>query len=74
MNYSSRWQKADGNKFGNEIYSVEFSCDKNNPPLFGAKYIFKLEGVVNCPEFLVHLPMFKKLAWKFGLELIMFER
>ncbi|OXU26332.1 hypothetical protein TSAR_003122 [Trichomalopsis sarcophagae] len=70
----SRWQKADGNKFGNEIYSVEFSCDKTNPPLFGAKYVFHLEGVVNCPEFLVHLPTFIKLAWKFGLELIMFER
>lgn len=72
---ASRWQKCDGNKFGNDIYSVEFLCkDKTNPPLFGAKYNFHLEGVVNCPEFLVHLPTLCKLASKFGLELVMFER
>lgn len=44
------------------------------PPFFGAKYNFHLEGVVNCPEFLVHLPTLCKLASKFGLELVMFER
>ncbi|KOC62706.1 mRNA cap guanine-N7 methyltransferase, partial [Habropoda laboriosa] len=63
-----------GNSFGNDIYNVEFFCDKTNPPLFGAKYHFQLEGVVNCPEFLVYFPVFKKLASKFGLELVMFER
>ncbi|KZC06890.1 mRNA cap guanine-N7 methyltransferase, partial [Dufourea novaeangliae] len=70
----SRWQKCDGNKFGNEIYNVEFLCDKEKPPLFGAKYNFHLEGVVDCPEFLVHMPTFRKLASKFGLELVKFER
>lgn len=71
----SRWQKCDGNKFGNDVYSVEFLCkDKMKPPFFGAKYNFHLEGVVNCPEFLVHLPTLCKLASKFGLELVMFER
>ncbi|XP_014599847.1 PREDICTED: mRNA cap guanine-N7 methyltransferase isoform X2 [Polistes canadensis] len=34
----------------------------------------KCDGVVNCPEFLVHLPTLCKLASKFGLELVMFER
>lgn len=72
--FSSRWQKSDGNQFGNEIYSIEFQCDKNKPPLFNAKYNFHLEQVVNCPEFLVHPPTFLKLASKFGLELIMLER
>ncbi|XP_046414451.1 mRNA cap guanine-N7 methyltransferase [Neodiprion fabricii] len=71
----SRWQKSDTNKFGNDIYSVEFLCeDKVKPPLFGAKYNFHLEEVVNCPEFLVHLPTLAKLALKYGLELVMFER
>lgn len=72
--HRSRWQKIEGNKFGNEIYSVDFQCDKNKPPIFGAKYDFHLEGVVDCPEFLVNLKVFTKLAWKFGLELVMFER
>ncbi|KAL0113240.1 hypothetical protein PUN28_012412 [Cardiocondyla obscurior] len=71
----SRWQKTDGNKFGNDVYSVEFLCeDKIKPPLFGAKYNFYLDGVVNCPEFLVHLPTLRKLALKYGLEFVSFER
>ncbi|XP_076474210.1 RNA guanine-7 methyltransferase [Bombus vancouverensis nearcticus] len=70
----SRWQKCDGDSFGNDIYSVEFFCDKTKPPLFGAKYHFQLEGVVNCPEFLVYLPVFRKLASKFDLNLVLFER
>lgn len=71
----SRWQKCEGNKFGNDIYSIEFLCkDKTKPPLFGAKYNFYLDGVVNCPEFLVHMPTFCKLASKFGFELVTFER
>ncbi|KAL7298703.1 hypothetical protein TKK_0008461 [Trichogramma kaykai] len=70
----SRYHKADGKKIGNEIYSIEFQFDKNDVPLFGAKYHFHLEGVVDCPEFLVYPPMFEKLAWKYGLELVMFEK
>ncbi|OAD54011.1 mRNA cap guanine-N7 methyltransferase, partial [Eufriesea mexicana] len=72
--YDLVWQKCDGDSFGNEIYNVNFCCDKAKPPLFGAKYHFQLEGVVNCPEFLVYLPVFCKLALKFGLKLILFER
>ncbi|XP_031838554.1 RNA guanine-7 methyltransferase [Nomia melanderi] len=70
----SRWQKSDGNKIENEVYSIEFLCDKKMPPLFGAKYNFHLEGVVNCPEFLVHIPTLCKLASKYCLELVKFER
>lgn len=75
LQYSSRWQNCEGNKFGNDVYNVEFLCeDKTNPLLFGAKYNFYLDGVVNCPEFLVHLPTLCKLALKYGLELVSFER
>ncbi|XP_071648961.1 mRNA cap guanine-N(7) methyltransferase [Temnothorax longispinosus] len=71
----SRWQNCDGNKFGNDVYNIEFlSEDKIKPSLFGAKYNFYLDGVVNCPEFLVHLPTLCKLALKYGLELVSFER
>lgn len=31
-------------------------------PIFGAKYNFHLEGVVDCPEFLVNFPVFEKLV------------
>lgn len=69
-----RQRQADSNTFGNDIYQITFLCDADSPPLFGAKYNFKLEGVVDCPEFLVHFPLLIKLARKFGLQLILAER
>ena len=36
------------------------SEDKQNLPLFGARYNFHLEGVVDCPEFLVFFPVLEK--------------
>jgi hypothetical protein len=54
-------QQTEGDSFGNEIYKVELQCDTKPPvPLFGAKYSFHLEGVVDCPEFLVHFPTLVK--------------
>jgi len=47
--------------FGNEVYRIEFETpNKTQLPLFGAKYNFHLEGVVDCPEFLVHFPLVEK--------------
>lgn len=69
-----RQRAAESNEFGNEIYRINFLCDTDTPPLFGAKYNFELDGVVNCPEFLVYFPLFVKLAAKFGLRLVMKER
>jgi hypothetical protein len=58
--HRNRQQNA-GGTFGNEIYKIEFQCDTEPPlPLFGAKYNFHLEGVVDCPEFLVHFPTLVK--------------
>lgn len=57
--------------FGNEVYQIGFLCDTDEPPLFGGKYNFKLQGVVDCPEFLVHFPLLVKLARKYGLQLVM---
>jgi mRNA (guanine-N7-)-methyltransferase len=58
--HRKRQQNA-GGTFGNEIYKVEFQCGTEPPlPLFGAKYNFHLEGVVDCPEFLVHFPTLVK--------------
>lgn len=58
-----------GRSFGNDIYNIEFCSNTNPPPLFGAKYQFSLEGVVDCPEFLVHFPTLVKLCRKYGLML-----
>ena len=45
--------------FGNEVFSVTFQ-NKGDYPLFGCKYDFNLEGVVNVPEFLVYFPMLQE--------------
>ncbi|XP_065205594.1 mRNA cap guanine-N7 methyltransferase [Planococcus citri] len=71
----ARLKKSDSSSFGNEVFSIKFdSEDKESFALFGAKYEFFLEGVVNCPEFLVHFPTLIKLASNFGLKLVAKER
>lgn len=68
-----RQRKANSQTFGNDVYEISFLCDTECPPLFGGKYNFQLDGVVNCPEFLVYFPLLTKLARKYGLELVMKE-
>lgn len=69
-----RKRDAEDDSFGNDLYRITFQCDADDPPLFGAKYNFELDGVVNCPEFLVYFPLLVKLARKFGLQLVMKHR
>ncbi|CAH2231748.1 mRNA cap guanine-N7 methyltransferase [Pararge aegeria] len=67
----ARCQKSGNGTFGNRIFNIKLLFDPENGfPLFGAKYDFHLEGVVNCPEFLVNFELFVKLAAEYGLELI----
>lgn len=50
-----RLRKSGNSSFGNDVFRIQFAGDIHQPfPLFGAKYEFFLEEVVNCPEFLVH--------------------
>lgn len=51
-----RLEASETDSFGNEIYTVKFE-KKGEYPLFGCKYDFNLEGVVNVPEFLVCFPL-----------------
>lgn len=67
----SRARKSPDGTFGNRIFNIKLLFDpKEGYPLFGAKYDFHLEGVVDCPEFLVNFELFVKLAAEFGLELV----
>ena len=59
--FRRRLRDSDDLSYGNEVYRVTFeSEDKHNIPLFGAKYNFHLEGVVDCPEYLVFFPVLEK--------------
>lgn len=68
----ARHRKSTNGAFGNRIYNIKLLFDPKNEgyALFGAKYDFNLEGVVNCPEFLVNIDLLKKMALEFGLELV----
>lgn len=58
-----RLRSSENRSFGNDVYRVTYELDDlDNVPLFGAKYNFHLEGVVDCPEFLVYFPVLEKLV------------
>jgi mRNA (guanine-N7-)-methyltransferase len=65
-----RQRAAESETFGNDVYQIKFLSDPNDLPIFGAKYNFHLNGVVDCPEFLVYFPALVKLAKKYNLKLI----
>ncbi|KAK3085647.1 hypothetical protein FSP39_006590 [Pinctada imbricata] len=66
-----RLRESPDKKCGNEVYSISYDGeDFNKPGLFGAKYNFHLEGVVDCPEFLVYFPLLEKMAEEYGMKLI----
>lgn len=64
-----RLEASETESFGNEIYTVKFQ-KKGNYPLFGCKYDFNLEGVVDVPEFLVYFPLLTEMAKKYKMKLI----
>ncbi|XP_071487902.1 mRNA cap guanine-N(7) methyltransferase-like [Diadema antillarum] len=68
----SRLKGAEGLTFGNEVYKVTFE-KKEEFPLFGCKYDFHLEGVVDCPEFLIYFPLLEEMAKEFDMELVYFK-
>ncbi|KAM6455846.1 mRNA cap guanine-N(7) methyltransferase isoform 1-T3 [Liasis olivaceus] len=64
-----RLESSETNSFGNEIYTVKFQ-KKGDYPLFGCKYDFHLEEVVDVPEFLVYFPLMVDMAKKYGMKLV----
>ncbi|XP_043216855.1 mRNA cap guanine-N7 methyltransferase-like [Amphibalanus amphitrite] len=71
----ARLQRAGGRQFGNDLFKVRLREPERRPPaLFGAQYDFFLEGVVDCPEFLVFLPLLEKLCKKYDLDLVYKKR
>ncbi|KAM6217478.1 mRNA cap guanine-N(7) methyltransferase [Rhynchocyon petersi] len=64
-----RLEASETDSFGNEIYTVKFQ-KKGDYPLFGCKYDFKLEGVVDVPEFLVYFPLLNEMAKKYNMKLV----
>ncbi|XP_069476904.1 mRNA cap guanine-N7 methyltransferase isoform X2 [Ambystoma mexicanum] len=64
-----RLEASESNSFGNEVYTVKFQ-NKGDYPLYGCKYDFHLEGVVDVPEFLVYFPLLVEMAKKYKMKLV----
>lgn len=62
LSYRKRLEASPTNSFGNDIYTVKFE-KKGEYPLFGCKYDFHLEGVVDVPEFLVYFPLLEEWVY-----------
>lgn len=69
-----RQKAAASDSFGNDVFEIKFHSDPNDLPIFGAKYNFHLDGVVDCPEFLVYFPAMVKLAKKYSMKLVQATR
>ncbi|EDS39164.1 mRNA cap guanine-N7 methyltransferase [Culex quinquefasciatus] len=69
-----RQRAAGSDTFGHDVYKITFLCDTEEPPLFGAKYNFQLDGVVDCKKFFVQFPTLIKLALEHGLRLVEKQR
>ncbi|KAM3186923.1 hypothetical protein ACTXT7_003328 [Hymenolepis weldensis] len=67
-------QSEDKRSFGNSVYKITFDepfTDANQPPaLFGARYHFHLEDVVDCPEYLVYPPLLVAMAKEVSLQCV----
>ena len=46
------------------------SIDMLNPPLFGCKYDFDLDGLITVPEFMVNKKLLIAIADKFDLDVV----
>ena len=62
-------------KFGNDVYYVDFlEPGRTSFPLFGAKYVFYLDGAVQAlPEYLIHFPLLKAMLEEEGCECVLSE-
>ncbi|CAF2380957.1 unnamed protein product [Rotaria sp. Silwood2] len=72
-----RCRNSPNQSISNDVFSVTFdsSIDMSKTsnesiPLFGAKYHFSLDNVVDCPEYLVYFPLLEELAKKHGLKTV----
>ena len=66
---------SEGSRFGSDVYYVDFlEANRTSFPVFGAKYVFYLDGAVQeLPEFLIHFPLLKTMMEDEGCECVLAE-
>eukprot|EP01133_Synstelium_polycarpum_P006531 gene6531-7563_t len=67
-------REANSNKFGNEVFSIEFTDKEPKFTPFGCTYKFTLESAIDgLEEYLVHMDILVHLAKEYGLDLVVEE-
>ncbi|EGC29826.1 hypothetical protein DICPUDRAFT_42334 [Dictyostelium purpureum] len=65
-------REAKSNRFGNEVYSIEFKDKEPTFSAFGCAYKFYLEDAIDfLEEYLVHMDVLVEMAKEFQLELVL---
>lgn len=67
-----RLDQSETNTFGNDVYSVSFDS-KEDFADYGHRYNFRLDGVVDCHEFVLQRKVLAELAKQFGMELVLWQ-
>jgi mRNA (guanine-N7-)-methyltransferase len=70
-----RLREANSNAFGNDVFNIKFDdaykeSESAQFDLFGVKFDFQLETVVECPEFLVNFDCLVKIAKRHSMSLV----
>lgn len=74
--FVKKYHELDGvSKFGNDVFYVDFKTPGiQSFPLFGAKYVFYLDGAVEeLSEYLIHFPLLDKMMVDLGMECVLAE-
>ena len=77
--FSSRWRASGTDSFGNDVFQITmkrgaYDADAEPLALFGEQYHFKLEGVVDCPEYLVNHDLLLAMAGRYKMNLVSKKR
>lgn len=64
---------SEGTRFGNDVFYVDFKgTPREGIPLFGAQYVFYLDGAVEeLAEYLIHFPLLQALLEEEGCECVL---
>lgn len=67
-----RLRSSKENSFGNDLYNIKFYNEsKEDFPLFGHKFDFQLQNVVECPEYVINFDALELIAKKHNLKLVL---
>lgn len=69
LELKKRLHETDKMSFGNSLYKVIFES-KEEFPKYGCRYIFQLDDVVDCPEFVLDKEIFVRICRKYGMKLL----